>query len=136
LNKVAELRHGKLPQLEAELKRPEKKGHEQQATLFKEEVSEEEIAEVVSKWSGVPVTRPVEGEKQAPATGGGVARAGGWPARGRHASDGGDSPRAQRTGSAAAGGFLFDRRASETELAKTLAETLFDTEASMVRIDM
>ncbi len=63
LNKVAELRHGKIPQMEAELKRLEKKGAEQ-TTLFKEEVSEEEIAEIVSKWSGVPVTRLVEGEKE------------------------------------------------------------------------
>src|SRR5476649_2268687 len=61
LSKVAELRHGKLPQLEAELKRLEKAGSG--TTLFKEEVSEEEIAEVVSKWTGVPVTRLVEGEK-------------------------------------------------------------------------
>ena len=62
LNTVAELRHGKIPQLEAELKRLEKAGHA--ATLFKEEVSSEEIAEVVAKWTGVPVTRLIEGEKE------------------------------------------------------------------------
>ena len=61
LNKVAELRHGRIPQLEAELKKLEKAGNA--STLFKEEVSAEEIAEVVAKWTGVPVTRLVEGEK-------------------------------------------------------------------------
>ena len=50
LNKVAELRHGRIPQLEAELKKVENSGRT--TTLFKEEVSQEEIAEVVSKWSG------------------------------------------------------------------------------------
>src|SRR5215203_5436491 len=64
LNRVAELRHGRIPQLESELKRSEQKSHDNQSALFKEEVSEEEIAEVVSKWSGVPVTRLVEGEKE------------------------------------------------------------------------
>ncbi|HVW19571.1 MAG TPA: Clp protease N-terminal domain-containing protein, partial [Opitutaceae bacterium] len=62
LNKVAELRHGRIPQLEAELKKAEKAGGS--TTLFKEEVSAEEIAEVVAKWTGVPVTRLVEGEKE------------------------------------------------------------------------
>src|SRR5690606_37769377 len=57
LNRVAELRHGRIPQLETELKKSEKHSGAGATTLFKEEVSEEEIAEVVSKWSGVPVTR-------------------------------------------------------------------------------
>ena len=62
LNKVAELRHGRIPQLEAELKKLEKAG--KTTTLFKEEVSGEEIAEIVAKWTGVPVTRLLEGEKE------------------------------------------------------------------------
>src|SRR5690606_8436859 len=62
LNKLAELRHGKLPQLEEELARLEKT--ERETTLLKEEVSQEEIAEIVSKWTGVPVTRLIEGEKE------------------------------------------------------------------------
>src|SRR5580658_2466405 len=61
LNRVAELRHGKIPQLEAELKKAEKSGA---GTLFKEEVSSQEIAEVVAKWTGVPVSRLMEGEKE------------------------------------------------------------------------
>ena len=62
LNKVAELRHGKIPQLEAELKKSEK--HGETTTLFKEEVSEEEIAQVVSQWSGVPVSRLVKARRR------------------------------------------------------------------------
>ena len=140
LNKVAELRHGKIPQMEEELKRLEKKGREQ-TTLFKEEVSEEEIAEVVSKWSGVPVTRLVEGEKDkllrledvlhervigqdeaVTLVTEAILRA----------RSGIKDPRRP------VGSFLFlgPTGVGKTELAKTLAETLFDTEAAMVRIDM
>ncbi len=141
LNKVAELRHGKLPQLEAELKRLEQKGRESETTLFKEEVSEEEIAEVVSKWSGVPVTRLVEGEKEKLLRLEEVLHE---RVVGQHeavtlvteailrARSGIKDPRRP------VGSFLFlgPTGVGKTELAKTLAETLFDTEASMVRIDM
>ncbi|MBS0630400.1 MAG: ATP-dependent chaperone ClpB [Verrucomicrobia bacterium] len=140
LNKVAELRHGKLPQLEAELKRQEKKGAEQ-TTLFKEEVSEEEIAEVVAKWSGVPVTRLVEGEKEKllrleevlheRVVGQSEAVSLVTEAILR-ARSGIKDPRRP------VGSFLFlgPTGVGKTELAKTLAETLFDTEAALVRIDM
>ncbi|MEI6860986.1 MAG: ATP-dependent chaperone ClpB [Verrucomicrobiota bacterium] len=141
LNKVAELRHGKLPQMEAEMKRLEKKGGAEATTLFKEEVSEEEIAEIVSKWSGVPVTRLVEGEKDK------LLRLEDVLHRrviGQHeaitlvteailrARSGIKDPRRP------VGSFLFlgPTGVGKTELAKTLAETLFDTEAAMVRIDM
>ncbi|HVS53264.1 MAG TPA: ATP-dependent chaperone ClpB [Opitutaceae bacterium] len=140
LNKVAELRHGKIPQLEIELKRLEKKGREQ-TTLFKEEVSQEEIAEVVSKWSGVPVTRLVEGEKEKLLRLEDVLHE---RVIGQHeavslvteailrARSGIKDPRRP------VGSFLFlgPTGVGKTELAKTLAETLFDTEAAMVRIDM
>ena len=140
LNKVAELRHGKIPQMEEELKRLEKKGRDT-TSLFKEEVSEEEIAEVVSKWSGVPVTRLVEGEKEkllrledvlhervigqdeaVTLVTEAILRA----------RSGIKDPRRP------VGSFLFlgPTGVGKTELAKTLAETLFDTEAAMVRIDM
>ena len=139
LNKVAELRHGKIPQMEAELKKLEKAGNS--TTLFKEEVSQEEIAEVVSKWSGVPVTRLVEGEKEkllrleevlhkrvigqdeaVTLVTEAILRA----------RSGIKDPRRP------VGSFLFlgPTGVGKTELAKTLAETLFDTEAAMVRIDM
>jgi ATP-dependent Clp protease ATP-binding subunit ClpB len=139
LNKVAELRHGKIPQLEAELKKLEKAGNT--TTLFKEEVSQEEIAEVVAKWTGVPVTRLVEGEKEkllrleqvlhervigqdeaVTLVTEAILRA----------RSGIKDPRRP------VGSFIFlgPTGVGKTELAKTLAETLFDTEAAMVRIDM
>jgi ATP-dependent Clp protease ATP-binding subunit ClpB len=139
LNTVAELRHGKIPQLEAELKKLEEAGNT--TTLFKEEVSQEEIAEVVAKWTGVPVTRLVEGEKdkllrlesvlhqrvvgQAEA----VTLVTEAILRAR---SGIKDPRRP------VGSFLFlgPTGVGKTELAKTLAETLFDTEAAMVRLDM
>jgi ATP-dependent Clp protease ATP-binding subunit ClpB len=139
LNKVAELRHGKIPQMEAELKKLEESGST--TTLFKEEVSQEEIAEVVSKWSGVPVTRLVEGEKEK------LLRLEDVLHRrviGQdeavtlvteailRARSGIKDPRRP------VGSFIFlgPTGVGKTELAKTLAETLFDTEASMVRLDM
>ena len=140
LNKVAELRHGKLPQMEEELKRLDKKGREQ-TTLFKEEVSADEIAEVVSKWSGVPVTRLVEGEKDKllrledvlhqRVVGQSEAVTLVTEAILR-ARSGIKDPRRP------VGSFLFlgPTGVGKTEFAKTLAETLFDTEAAMVRIDM
>ncbi|MDP3070523.1 MAG: ATP-dependent chaperone ClpB [Opitutaceae bacterium] len=140
LNKVAELRHGKIPQMEDELKKLEKAGRGQ-TTLFKEEVSEEEIAEIVSKWSGVPVTRLVEGEKDKLLRLEDVLH---QRVIGQHeavtlvteailrARSGIKDPRRP------VGSFLFlgPTGVGKTELAKTLAETLFDTEAAMVRIDM
>ncbi|MCX6939182.1 MAG: ATP-dependent chaperone ClpB [Verrucomicrobia bacterium] len=160
LNTVAELRHGKIPQLEAELKflerreegvasptdaatpsLPSGKARPGGPTFFKEEVSEEEIAEIVSKWSGVPVTRLVEGEKDKLLRLEEVLH---QRVIGQHeavtlvteailrARSGIKDPRRP------VGSFLFlgPTGVGKTELAKTLAETLFDTEAAMVRIDM
>jgi ATP-dependent Clp protease ATP-binding subunit ClpB len=140
LSKVAELRHGRLPQLEAELKRLETQGRGQ-TTLFKEEVSDEEIAEVVAKWSGVPVTRLVEGEKEKLLR---LEQVMHQRVVGQdeavtlvteailRARSGIKDPRRP------VGSFLFlgPTGVGKTELAKTLAETLFDAEAAMVRIDM
>jgi ATP-dependent Clp protease ATP-binding subunit ClpB len=139
LNRVAELRHGRIPQLEAELKKLEKpaKG----TTLFKEVVTGEEIAEIVAKWSGVPVTRLLEGDKQkllrledtlhkrvigqdeaVTLVTEAILRA----------RSGIKDPRRP------VGSFLFlgPTGVGKTELAKALAETLFDTESAMIRIDM
>src|ERR1700691_4197973 len=139
LNKVAELRHGRIPQLEAELKKLEKPG--KGTTLFKEEVSGEEIAEIVAKWTGVPVTRLLEGDKQkllrledtlhkrvigqdeaVTLVTEAILRA----------RSGIKDPRRP------VGSFLFlgPTGVGKTELAKALAETLFDTESAMIRIDM
>lgn len=140
LNKLAELRHGRLPQLQEELSRLEKleKGT---TTLLKEEVSQEEIAEIVSKWTGVPVTRLVEGEKEkllrleevlhervvgqeeaVTAVSDAILRA----------RSGIKDPRRP------IGSFIFlgPTGVGKTELAKTLAESLFDTEDNIIRIDM
>ncbi|MDP9003970.1 MAG: AAA family ATPase, partial [Verrucomicrobiota bacterium] len=139
LNKVAELRHGRLPQLEAELKKLEKAGAG--TTMFKEEVSQEEVAEIVAKWTGVPVTRLVEGEKEKLLRLEEVLheRVIGQDEAVTLVTDailrsrsGIKDPRRP------VGSFLFlgPTGVGKTELAKTLAETLFDTEAAMVRIDM
>jgi ATP-dependent Clp protease ATP-binding subunit ClpB len=140
LSKVAELRHGRLPQLEAELRRLEGKGRAE-TTLFREEVSAEEIATVVSQWSGVPVTRLVEGEKEK------LLRM----AEVLHRRVVGQDEAVQLVTEAIlrarsgikdprrpVGSFLFlgPTGVGKTELAKALAETLFDTEAAIVRLDM
>jgi len=139
LNKVAELRHGRIPQLESELKKLEKAGNS--TTLFKEEVSQEEIAEVVAKWTGIPLTRLVEGEKdkllrleevlhkRVVGQDEAVTLVTEAILRGR---SGIKDPRRP------VGSFLFlgPTGVGKTELAKTLAETLFDTEEAIVRLDM
>ncbi len=140
LNKVAELRHGRIPQLEAELKKVETAG-KNNTTLFKEEVSQEEIAEVVAKWTGVPVTRLVEGEKEkllrlesvlherVIGQDEGVTLVTEAILRAR---SGIKDPRRP------VGSFLFlgPTGVGKTELAKALSETLCDSEAALVRIDM
>ena len=139
LNKVAELRHGRIPQLESELKKLEKAGNS--TTLFKEEVSQEEIAEVVAKWTGIPLTRLVEGEKdkllrleevlhkRVVGQDEAVTLVTEAILRGR---SGIKDPRRP------VGSFLFlgPTGVGKTELAKTLAETLFDTEEAIVRLDI
>jgi len=66
LNRVAELRYGKLPELERQLAEAEAQSDDKPSTnrLLKEEVTEDEIAEVVSRWTGVPVSKLLEGEKE------------------------------------------------------------------------
>lgn len=143
LQKVAELRHGKLPQLEADLQRAEYAEDQSSHgnTLVKEEVSQEEIAEIVSRWTGVPVAKLVEGEKEkllrldevlhervigqnqaVTAVSEAILRA----------RAGIKDPRRP------IGSFLFlgPTGVGKTELAKTLAETLFDSEQNIVRLDM
>ncbi len=139
LNKAAELRHGRIPQLEAELKKLE--DDSARTELFKEEVSGEEIAEIVAKWTGIPVRRLVESEKEKLLRLGDVL----------HRRVIGQEEAVQLTSDAIlraragikdprrpVGSFLFlgPTGVGKTELAKTLAETLFDSEAAMIRIDM
>ena len=66
LNRAAELRHGRLPELERQLQAEEERLAEKQGQerLLREEVTEDEIAEIVARWTGIPVTRLVEGERE------------------------------------------------------------------------
>jgi len=141
LAKMAELQYGKIPELEkrlAEAHLAEAKGT---TRLVRNTVTEEEIAEVVSKWTGIPITKMLEGEKdkllrmeEALAK-----RVVGQEEAVRIVSD---AIRRSRAGLSDPrrpnGSFLFlgPTGVGKTELCKALAEFLFDTEEAMVRIDM
>jgi len=142
LNELAALKHGQLPELEKQLQ--DEKGRlksQGSKRLLKEEVTEEEIAEIVSKWTGIPVTRLVENERDkllhleeilhrrvigqdeaVESVAGAVLRA----------RSGLKDPRKP------IGSFIFlgPTGVGKTELAKALSEALFDSEDNMVRIDM
>jgi ATP-dependent Clp protease ATP-binding subunit ClpB len=143
LNRAAELRHGRLPGLTKRLQAEEENLTRQQGAnrLLREEVTEDEIAEIVSRWTGIPVTRLVEGEREK------LLRLDEILHRrvvGQHeavslvanavirARSGIKDPRRP------IGSFIFlgPTGVGKTELAKTLAAALFDTEENMVRIDM
>src|SRR3954462_8708494 len=140
LNKIAELKHGRIPQLEKELAKVEKTGTAK-TTLVKEEVSSEEIAEIISKWTHIPVSKLMEGEKEkllrvedelhtrVIGQDEGVRLVSEAILRARA---GIKDPR-RRMGSFL---FLGPPGVGKTELAKTLAEQLFDTEANLIRLDM
>lgn len=139
LNTAAELKHGRLPQLEAQLAAAE--GSQMERSLVKEEVSQEEIADIVSHWTGVPVTRLIEGEKQKLLLLEDVMheRVIGQDEPVRLVSDAILRARAGiKDPSRPIGSFIFlgPTGVGKTELAKMLAETLFDSEDSIVRIDM
>ena len=143
LNRVAELRYGELPRLERELAlEQEQLGKKQgESRLLKEEVDEDDIAAVVSRWTGIPVSRLVEGEMEkllkldellhqrvvgqdeaVQAVADAVLRA-------RSGIKDPNRP---------IGSFLFlgPTGVGKTELARALAATLFDDEANLIRIDM
>ncbi|MCF6509896.1 ATP-dependent chaperone ClpB [Blastococcus sp. MG754426] len=140
LARVAELRYGRLPQLEKALAEAEA-SVEEQASMLKEEVGPDDIAEVVQAWTGIPAGRLLEGETQKllrmeEELGHRVV---GQPDAVRAVSD---AVRRARSGVAdpdrPTGSFLFlgPTGVGKTELAKALAEFLFDDERAMVRIDM
>jgi len=142
LNKVAELKYGLIPKLEAKIKESEEGINENNETaMLKEEVTEKEISQIVSKWTGIPVTNLVEGERKkllrleeklservigqkeaVTAVSNAVIRA----------RAGMKDPRRP------IGSFIFlgPTGVGKTELAKTLARTLFDNEDNIIRIDM
>ncbi|MEH0826111.1 MULTISPECIES: ATP-dependent chaperone ClpB [unclassified Micromonospora] len=143
LNRAAELRHGKLPDLERRLAAEEERlaGKQGRRRLLREVVTDDEIAGIVSRWTGIPVSRLVEGERQkllrldeilhervvgqdeaVQLVADAVIRA----------RSGVKDPRRP------IGSFLFlgPTGVGKTELAKTLAAALFDSEDNMVRLDM
>ncbi|HOO18200.1 MAG TPA: ATP-dependent chaperone ClpB, partial [Phycisphaerae bacterium] len=144
LERAARIRYGELPELERQLRDREKRLtelHAQGDGMLREEVTPDEIAEIVSKWTGVPVARMLEGEREKL-----IkmeerlhARVVGQDEAVRAVSD---AVRRARAGlgdpNRPIGSFLFlgPTGVGKTELCKALAEFLFDDEAAFVRIDM
>jgi len=141
LNRVAELRHGVLPALTKELTQLEATAKNREKTLLQEEVTEEEIAQVVARWTHIPVTRLMQGERE----------------KLLHLEDElhkrviGQDEAVQTVADAVLraragikdpkrpiGSFLFlgPTGVGKTELARTLAAALFDSEEAMIRLDM
>jgi len=139
--KVAELRYGKITQEEEKLEALQKEIDKHEMTMIKEEVTREDIAEVIAKWTGVPVTKMMQGERE----------------KLLHLEEElhkrvvgqeeaivavSDAIRRSRAGlqdpKKPIGSFLFlgTTGVGKTELAKALAEYLFDDENAMTRIDM
>ena len=144
LGKASELRYGKIPQLQNELKKYEKIAEEKSGgndKLFRETVSPDEIAEVVARWTGIPATKLLEGEKQ---------KLLGLQSELEKQVIGQEEPvrlvseaiLRSRAGvqdpRRPVGSFLFlgPTGVGKTELAKSLARQLFDSEDAMIRIDM
>ena len=142
LNKAAELRHGKLPDLEKKLRDDEAKLAKNDSNqLLREEVTEEEIAQIVARWTGIPVTRLVEGEREKLLRLHEVLhnRLIGQEEAVQLVADAVLRARAGiKDPNRPIGSFIFlgPTGVGKTELAKTLAEALFDTEENLIRIDM
>jgi ATP-dependent Clp protease ATP-binding subunit ClpB len=142
LNRVAELKYGRLAQLQRELEKDEQRLREQGGRrLLKEEVDEDDIATVVARWTGVPVTRLLEGEKEK------LLRLGDHLHRrvvGQNEAVGAvaDAVIRARSGlkdpNRPIGSFIFlgPTGVGKTEFARALAESLFDDENNMIRLDM
>ena len=142
LNRAAELKYGKLPSLQKELEQEEQKAEQaEKNTLLRDKVTEEEIARIIARWTGIPVARLMEGEREKllhlPEV--------------LHRRVIGQDEAVQKVSEAILrsragiadenrpiGSFLFlgPTGVGKTELAKALAECLFDDEHNMVRIDM
>ncbi|MFJ7825207.1 ATP-dependent Clp protease ATP-binding subunit [Psychrobacillus sp. NPDC096623] len=142
LNKAAELRHGKIPTLEKELQMYENEVNEESETrLLREEVTAEEIASIVSRWTGIPVTKLVEGEREKllrlKETLG--ERVVGQDQAVQLVTEAVWRARAGiKDPNKPIGSFLFlgPTGVGKTELAKSLAANLFDSEEHFIRIDM
>ena len=143
LNKAAELRYGKLAQLEQELAQKEQELNQASAgkTLVKEEVGPDDVAEIISKWTGIPVSRLMEGEREKLLKLPEVLheRVIGQDEAVDAVADAVMRARAGlKDPNRPIGSFLFlgPTGVGKTELCKTLARTLFDTEENMIRLDM
>jgi len=143
LNKLSELKYGRLPELQKKLQAEEEsiaaKGSDSQ--LLKEEVGEEDIAKVVSRWTGIPVTKMLTGEREKLLHLEDVLheRVIGQDEAVKVVSEAILRARAGiKAPERPIGSFIFlgPTGVGKTELAKTLAEALFDDERSMIRIDM
>ncbi len=142
LNKAAELKYGKLPKLKEELEHAEKEMEERKASgLLRDRVTEDEIARIVGRWTGIPVSRLMEGEREKLLRLEEILhqRVIGQDEAVTTVSNAILRTRAGlKDPSKPIGSFLFlgPTGVGKTELAKALAEALFDDENNMVRIDM
>lgn len=144
LNRAAELRHGKIPQATKELAKLEEELAEKKQSehrLLREEVTDEEIAAIVARWTGIPVVKLVEGEREKLLRLEEILRERviGQDEAVQLVSDAVLRARAGiKDPHRPIGSFIFlgPTGVGKTELAKTLAETLFDSEEQMIRIDM
>ena len=141
LEKAAELQYGRLPQLQKQLEIEEEKIKNNEMTLVHESVTDEEIAKIISRWTGIPVAKLTESErnktlhldeelhKRVIGQEEGVTKVTEAIIRSKAGIKDPEKP---------IGSFLFlgPTGVGKTELAKALAESLFDDEANMVRIDM
>ena len=140
LARMSELQYGKIPDLEKQLDMASQV-EMQETTLLRNSVTEEEIAEVVSKWTGIPVTKMLEGERDKLLKMEDVLR-NRMVGQNEAVEAVSDAIRRSRAGLSDPqrpnGSFLFlgPTGVGKTELTKALAEFLFDTEDAMVRIDM
>ena len=140
LGRMSELQYGRIPELEKQLQMAAQ-GETQETKLLRTKVTEEEIADVVSKWTGIPVSKMLEGEREkllrmeqelarrVVGQSEGIAAVSNAIRRSRAGLSDPNQPN---------GSFLFlgPTGVGKTELCKALAEFLFDTEEAMVRIDM
>ena len=141
LNKAAELQYGELPKLQKQLEIEEEQVHRQDMSLVHESVTEEEIERIISRWTGIPVAKLTQGErakilalgdelhKRVVGQDDGVTKVTEAILRSKAGIKDPTKP---------IGSFLFlgPTGVGKTELAKALAENLFDDEQNMVRIDM
>lgn len=141
LNKAAELQYGKLPAVKKKLEQAESEASDKERELVHEVVSEEEISKIVSKWTGIPVSKLTESEKSKTLNLAGELkkRVIGQDEAVDYVSDAIIRSKAGiKDPGKPIGSFIFlgPTGVGKTELAKSLAAALFDNEANMVRIDM